>query len=663
MSLFCAYGIALNISLREHSLPQRALGTEQANKKDPIPMISIFVAHFGPAQILENKYIVPIQVGKALARDNLGILGDDSGDNISSKNPEFCELTAQYWVWKNCKDSEYYGLFHYRRFLDLTFRSDREIDAHGLVVEPRAGTSFFDDYGLNEGDVARAVAGVDIIIPRPFDVKQTGNENVFEQYSTAPFHHAEHLKTVRDVITERHPGFRIYFDKAMNGRLLYPNNMFVFKRDIFHQYSEWLFDILFELERRIDVSNMKWQEKRAIGYIAERLLTVYILKLLDDKAVKAKEANRVFIADASLPPVGPDLPVSDLPIISIAASTDEMYVQHMAALVASTFATASKEHFIDFMILDGGVNSRDRVRLSELTKLHPHCRLTFIDMSRQHLDLPTNSYFTRGTFYRLSLPELLPNRRKVLFLDTDVVVRRDVASLFDLELGEYFVAAVKDIIMKSFVGLGVASIAETGSIRAGRYLADRLDLNDPSAYFQAGVLLLNLEELRRCSLSTKMTHALRTERFWFLDQDVLNKFMAGKVMYIDGRWNSVQMDDYHLAALNAVERQVYELTLDDPWIIHYAGVFKPWKRTGHPHGARYWAALRNTTWYEEALFSYLESLSRAKTSSASLSNHTLYRKSVSLWLARRVWRSLPLSVRKRLGPVADSVKRRVALEA
>lgn len=625
-------------------------------------MISIFVAHFGPAQVLKNKYVLPIQVGKALAKQDLGILGDDSGDNISAKNPKFCELTGQYWAWKNCKGSDYYGFFHYRRFFDLTYRADRQVDVYGLIVEPKASTSFLDDYGLDEAAVESAVNGYDIVIPHPFDVRNIGNENVFEQYLTAPFHHGEHLKEAGRVIAQRFPGFSRYFEKAMNGRWLYPNNMFIFKKEIFESYSEWLFDILFELERRIDVTGMKWQEKRAVGYIAERLLTVYILKLLDESGIRVKRANRVLLTDAALPPVGPDLPMTELPVVSVAASTDQMYVQHMAALIASTYKTASQSHFIDFMILDGGIKDGDRLRLLELTELHPHCRLTFIDMSRQHLDLPTNSYFTRGTFYRLSLPELLPNRAKVLFLDTDVVVRKNIAQLYELELNDSFVAAVKDIIMKSFVGLGVPSISETGGIPAGRYLSDRVGLADPTQYFQAGVLLLNLDEMRKFSLSKKMTHALRTERFWFLDQDVLNKYMQGKVKYIDGRWNSVQMDDHHLAALNLEDQRTYKRSLEDPWIIHYAGVYKPWKRTGHPHGARYWNALRSTSWYEEALFSYLEGMIPSQTSSRGLSNHTLYRKSISLWLARRVWRALPQPLRKRLGPVADSLKRRVALE-
>ena len=81
--------------------------------------IKIGVACHKPSELPKNNLFLPIRVGAALASNDLGLQRDDEGDNISKKNPQYCELTAQYWLWKNAK-ADYYGLCHYRRFLCFT---------------------------------------------------------------------------------------------------------------------------------------------------------------------------------------------------------------------------------------------------------------------------------------------------------------------------------------------------------------------------------------------------------------------------------------------------------------------------------------------------------------------------------------------------------------
>ena len=83
--------------------------------------IKILVAQHKEAEVFHNEVYIPIHVGKALSKTELGILCDDTGDNISHLNPYFCELTAQYWAWKNMHDVEYIGLCHYRRYFQTEF--------------------------------------------------------------------------------------------------------------------------------------------------------------------------------------------------------------------------------------------------------------------------------------------------------------------------------------------------------------------------------------------------------------------------------------------------------------------------------------------------------------------------------------------------------------
>ena len=79
--------------------------------------VNIFVVAHKPFEILRSKVLVPIHVGRAdscFRVEMADIIGDDTGENISEKNPQYCEMTAHYWIWKNVKDTEFVGVCHYR---------------------------------------------------------------------------------------------------------------------------------------------------------------------------------------------------------------------------------------------------------------------------------------------------------------------------------------------------------------------------------------------------------------------------------------------------------------------------------------------------------------------------------------------------------------------
>ena len=94
------------------------------NRADQAPGVAIYLAYHKNSQRLASDVLHPVHVGRALADDATRALmadmpGDDTGDNISAKNPLFCELTLQYWVWKNRMDADYIGFLHYRRQLNF----------------------------------------------------------------------------------------------------------------------------------------------------------------------------------------------------------------------------------------------------------------------------------------------------------------------------------------------------------------------------------------------------------------------------------------------------------------------------------------------------------------------------------------------------------------
>ena len=201
----------------------------------------------------DNMYL-PLHVGRALAEQDFGWQGDDTGDNISLKNPYYCELTGLYWAWKNLQ-ADSIGLVHYRRF----FRG-----GNGLFLTGGADKRWNSILTYTEAD--KLLSKYPIILPKK---RCYYIETIKSHYEHA--HNKDHLYKVREVIKKHHIDYIEAFDNHMDERSGHMFNMFIMKFNYFSLYCQWLFDILFRLENELS-------EKRILGFIGERLLDVWIKK-------------------------------------------------------------------------------------------------------------------------------------------------------------------------------------------------------------------------------------------------------------------------------------------------------------------------------------------------------------------------------------------------
>ena len=624
------------------------------------PSIAIYVNCFMPARTLDREPFVPIQVGAARSAIDLGMITDATGDHISERNGRFCELTGTYWVWKNAKLPDYVGFHHYRRFFDFRPDETRSVDVNGFVTDLRVGERFIERYGLTPEGVARTVDGYDAIVPRPFDVRNHGHASVRDQYAAAAHHHVAHLHMLEAVVAERGEVASRALRDVLGGRLLHANNMFVFSRALFIGYCEWIFPILFELDDRIDVEGLGEQERRAVGYLAERLLSVFLrIKELDSSRLRVRELHRLAVRDtAPLPKAVPRIE-TDRPIFTVVAASDENYVPHLAALVASVLDHVPPSHAVHFVVLDGGMGAERRRRVDRLERLRADVEITYVAMGELFAPLAAHTYFTRATFYRLVLPDIMPDHDRVVFLDTDLVVVADPTPLLEIDLDGHAMAACRDPVMRSFVALGVRSLDMTGSLPAADYLRHHLGLDpDRTPYRQAGVLVLNLDWLRRTRACERMIEDLARRPYWFLDQDVINRHLAVHAVDLDPRWNVLHMDERHVQALPSAERDAYRAARGDAAIVHYAGLGKPWRNDMDPLGHHYWEYLRRTPFYEETLVAFLD-LRYGSGSVARAQRRASHPPSRVRQASRRVWRRLPLPAQRVLKPVVNWFNRNI----
>ncbi|QQP83821.1 DUF4422 domain-containing protein [Pediococcus acidilactici] len=201
----------------------------------------------------ERELYLPVLVGaKRNYKPGIDYQRDDDGENISEKNPNYNELTAIYWAWKNL-DADAVGLVHYRRFLSKKRKSDLENI-------------------LNKREVEELLAKTPIILPKK---RKYYIETNYSHYIHA--HHQEPIDVTRKVIVDKYPEYLDAFDQMMKRTSAHMFNMFVMKKELFNEYASWLFDILTQVEKQIDISEYSVQEARVFGYLAERLMDVWIL--------------------------------------------------------------------------------------------------------------------------------------------------------------------------------------------------------------------------------------------------------------------------------------------------------------------------------------------------------------------------------------------------
>lgn len=189
----------------------------------------------------KEKWIIPIQVGMQEGKIQLEKNVDNIGDNISEKNKVFCELTGLYWVWRNTK-YKYVGLCHYRRIFKASKKNILSC--------------------LNEGK---------IIVPKPKYFKMSIEKQYIREHGYKEWNVM--LKVLQEIFPEYYASSKSVF----SNNKLYPYNMFIGNRNFMNEYCLWLFNILFEVEKRVGSIEKDSYQIRYIGFLAERLFTLYIV--------------------------------------------------------------------------------------------------------------------------------------------------------------------------------------------------------------------------------------------------------------------------------------------------------------------------------------------------------------------------------------------------
>lgn len=272
--------------------------------------------------------------------------------------------------------------------------------------------------------------------------------------------------------------------------------------------------------------------------------------------------------------------------IDIVFSSDDNYVQHCCAAIVSILLNSDASAYFRFYILDGGISKENKKKLLELKSIRDFS-VQFIDMTKFDFSMfPMNrKYISIATYYRLLLLEILPEYvNKVIYLDCDIIVEQDIKILWDYDINDYLAGVVED----------------EGSISQLK----RLELPSKNNYFNAGVVVFNIEKLKKFNFKEKCINYYNNnkDKISLQDQDILNGVLNGLCKYFPLNWNT----NSRLFFNNELEHHFTDdeaiSAIKKPAILHYTDKVKPWQKNCiHPLKEEYWKYLSYTGFKKQVM--------------------------------------------------------------
>ena len=250
--------------------------------------------------------------------------------------------------------------------------------------------------------------------------------------------------------------------------------------------------------------------------------------------------------------------------IPVFFSVDDNYVPFLMVTLESIISNMSKNNNYDFYVLNNGLKQENIDRLLKYNK--NNYTLNFVNMSEKIKDisaiLHTRDYYTKAIYYRLFIPTLFPNLDKAIYMDCDITVQDDVAKLFNYDVTNNLLGAIAD-----------EAVSLVPEFQA--YTKNCLGI-EGYRYFNSGVLVMNLAELRAINFETKFFNALTSYKLSVApDQDYLNVICKDRVTYIPKIWNKMPFKDSNL-------------TIKDLKLIHYNLSYKPWHYDNIEYQEAFW---------------------------------------------------------------------------
>ena len=259
---------------------------------------------------------------------------------------------------------------------------------------------------------------------------------------------------------------------------------------------------------------------------------------------------------------------SEIPIFF---AVDDVYIPFLAVTIQSLSENIHNKNLYKIRILNKNINQENQNQIKKYE--NDNIKIEFVNV-QDNLEklvgnLLTRDYYSNATYYRVLIPNLYPEYDKVLYLDADIVILDDIAKLYNKRISDYLIAGVSEHWFEKYRELQ-------------EYAEKVIGVSSYKKYINAGIMLMNLKELRELKFEEKFIHLLENVKYVFAqDQDYFNRICKGRIKYLNECWNACGY--------------IYEKS--NPKIIHYT-VYKPWQLIDMPNSEYFWKYAKETVFYE-----------------------------------------------------------------
>lgn len=592
-----------------------------------IKEIDVAICYHKPSVIFQSDALIPMQLNKELSEFELDMRGDNTGDHISERNRFYSEDTALYWLWKNSK-ADIKGCLHYRRLLDLSGKNKKNYTV--ILEDIENPNDFVKEVGLTNQNITKLMSDYDILIRNKTNIRDFFDGTIEENFKA--IHIQYHWDIAMDIIKKDFPDIYPTALLVANSYENYFHNQVIMKAELFDKMCEFCFHLTEEIAKQIDETRLEFNNNwrytaRYLSFIFERMVGVYI-HYLQKKGYKVKE----FAAISVVPRENQDienlknyennayqkhnkeilLPAFDNKnAVTIMLSSDNNYAPYMAVFLKSLIEHSNPSRNYDIVIANRNISTHNQKLITKMQQTNISIR--FINISKYFNQygatyFQTCQHFSIDAYSRIFIPEIFGEYKKVLYLDIDMIILKDIAELFDTDIGQNWWGVVQD----SFFPVVCHSPKDNYFKRnLVPYIKNTLKMDSLSDYFNSGVMIWNIEQCKKDNVVTKAIIKLQElKNPKFVDQCILNSIANGKnIFWLSPFWNvswNVEFDwhdgygsESYNTALNFLE---------NPYILHFTGAIKPWKEPWRDRAEIFWEYARKTPFHEQIFAAILFSV-------------------------------------------------------
>lgn len=290
--------------------------------------------------------------------------------------------------------------------------------------------------------------------------------------------------------------------------------------------------------------------------------------------------------------------VFDKNVIPITFASSDYFAPYLGITLQSIIEKSDDNYNYDCVVFTKDMSEFNKNQLSEICD-RPNFSIRFVNVKEifKDLNLYAPGHITIETYFRLVIPLFMKKYSKILFLDSDLLILEDVKNLFNIDIKDCAIAATEECLMSALLGIF--------GKKAVKYMYETLKLKDHDKYFQAGVMIMNIDYFNEHNCSIKLMEMVSNFNYNIVDQDALNELLNDKCYWLPNEWNYPPLqkhmkDAKYLENMSDFIRAKY-LAVKEPKILHFADREKPWFDPTEDFAAEWWVIARKSPFYEEII--------------------------------------------------------------